>query len=167
MRKLSERNEQARWEIEKPQDELEENGRNILQESQNEADLKLEIWRSVNCEQGKGRSGSNASQSAQATPRNEATDGSHRKAGENHQASLAAGLDPLELKKSLWFTECMFIEAPEEGTSTCPSTGPEGELLRERMITSLLAEVCGEKIKNMTVVEDFESRPHKVVAFFL
>ena len=40
-----------------------------------------------------------------------------------------ATLDLKDFRTSLWFKEkCMFIEAPEEGTSTRRSTGPKGEL---------------------------------------
>ena len=57
-------------------------------------------------------------------------------------------MNPEDFKQSLWFKEgCMFIEAPEEGVSTCRSKGPNGELI-ERTYD-----------KNIGVVEDLESRP--------
>ena len=39
--------------------------------------------------------------------------------------------------------------------------------LRERMITSLLAELLQGNIKNTEVVKDFESCPHKAVTFLV
>ena len=71
-----------------------------------------------------------------------------------------ANMDPEDFKKSLWF-----IEAPGERISICRSKGPNGELI-ERTYDHLIASRSLQgKVKNMAVVEDFESRPHKAVTF--
>ena len=54
----------------------------------------------------------------------------------------------------------MIIEALGEGVSTSRSKGPNGEFI-ERTYDYVIASHCLQgKIKNMEVVEDFESRPH-------
>ena len=59
----------------------------------------------------------------------------------------------------------MFIGAPEEGISTCRSQGPNGELIERTHDYVIASQSVQEKIKNMKVAEDVESRPHKVVTF--
>ena len=51
-----------------------------------------------------------------------------------------ANICPEDFRKSLWFKRRhMFIEAPEEGISTCRSKGPKGELIERSYdyVTSL------------------------------
>ena len=59
----------------------------------------------------------------------------------------------------------LFIEAPGEGISSCRFTGPKGDLIESAYDSVLASQSLQEKIKNMEVVEDFESRPHKAVTF--
>ena len=48
-------------------------------------------------------------------------------------------MDPGDLKKSLRYdARCMFIEAPVEGSSTCRSKGPDGEVI-ERTYYQVIA----------------------------
>ena len=60
----------------------------------------------------------------------------------------------------------MFIAASEEGISTCRSKGSNGELI-ERTYNVIACQSLDEKTKNMEIAEDFESRPHKAVAFLI
>ena len=88
--------------------------------------------------------------------------------GENHQTSVACGanMDSRNFKNSLWFRrKCVSIEAPEEGMSTCRSKRPKGEAIERTYDHVLASRILQRKIKNMEVVEDFESRPHKAVTF--
>ena len=63
-----------------------------------------------------------------------------------------ANINPEDFKKSLWHkSRHMFIEATEEGVSTCRSKGPHVELI-ERTYS------FQGKIKKIEVVEDVESR---------
>ena len=57
----------------------------------------------------------------------------------------------------------MFIEAPGEGISSCRSKGPNGETIARTCDYVLASRYLQDKIKNMDVVEDFESGPHKAV----
>ena len=69
-----------------------------------------------------------------------------------------------DFKKSLWFnSRHMFIEAPGEGVSTCRSKGPTGECIEDYVIAVSLQGT----IKNMEVVEDFESRPLTALTFMV
>ena len=71
-------------------------------------------------------------------------------------------------EKLLWSKEvCMFIEAAEAGISTWRSTGPKGELIERTYDYVMASRSSHGKIKNMEVVEDFESRPHKAVTFWM
>ena len=60
----------------------------------------------------------------------------------------------------------MFIEAPEEGSSSCRSADPKGELIERTYDCIILGRSLRGQNKNMEVVEGFESRPHKAVNFF-
>ena len=52
-----------------------------------------------------------------------------------------------DFKKSLWFqSRHMFVEAPEEGVSTCRSKGTNGELI-ERTYDDVVAGHC-HKVKS-------------------
>ena len=69
-----------------------------------------------------------------------------------------------DFKKSLWFkSRHMFIEALGEGVSTCRSKGPTGGCHEDYVIAVSLQG----KIKNMEVVQDFESRPLTAVTFMV
>ena len=59
------------------------------------------------------------------------------------------------------------IEAPGEGVSTCRSKGPNGECVERTYGYVIASHSLQGKIKNMEVVEDFESRPHKAVTFLV
>ena len=59
----------------------------------------------------------------------------------------------------------MFIKASVEDVSTCTPQGPKGEP-NERTYDHVIASRSFEvKIKNIEVVQDFESRPHKASSF--
>ena len=69
---------------------------------------------------------------------------------------------PEDFKKSLWFqNRHMFIQAPGEGVSTCRSRGPNCELIERTYDCGIANHSLQGQTKNMEVVEDFESRPHK------
>ena len=73
-----------------------------------------------------------------------------------------------DVRKSLWFkSRHMFIEAPGEGVSTCRSKGPTGEFIERKYDDVIASHSLQGKIKNMDVVEDFESRPHRAVTFLV
>ena len=73
-----------------------------------------------------------------------------------------------DFKKSLRFQSGhMFIKAPGEGVSTGRSKGPFGELNERTYDYVIASHGLQVKIKNMEVVEDFESRPHKAVTFLV
>ena len=57
----------------------------------------------------------------------------------------------------------MFIKAPGEGVSTCRCKGQNGDLTKRTYDYVIASHRFQGKIKNMDVVEDFESRPHKAV----
>ena len=59
----------------------------------------------------------------------------------------------------------MLIETVEAGVSTCPSTGPKGELVEMTFDCAVAVWSLQGKIQNSEVVEDFESRPHEAVTF--
>ena len=61
----------------------------------------------------------------------------------------------------------MFIKSPGEGVSTGRSKGPNGELIERTHDYVIASHGLQVKIKNMAVVEDFESRPHKAVTFLV
>ena len=73
---------------------------------------------------------------------------------------------PNYFRNSLWFTEkCMIVEAPEEGISTCRSKGPKSEAIERTHDYVIAGRSLQGNTKNMGVVEDFESGPHKAVSF--
>ena len=79
-----------------------------------------------------------------------------------------ANMCPEDSKKSLRFrSRHMFIKAPREGVSTGRSKGPNGELIERTYDYVVASHGLQEEIKNMEVVEDFESRPHKAVTFLV
>ena len=79
-----------------------------------------------------------------------------------------AHLNPEEFKKSLWYqSRHMFIEATEEGVSTCRSKGPNGELIERTYDYVIASHSLQGKIKKIKVMEDVESRPHKAVIFLV
>ena len=79
-----------------------------------------------------------------------------------------AHLNPEEFKKSLWYqSRHMFIEATEEGVSTCRSKGPNGELIERTYDYVIASHSLQGKIKKINVMEDVESRPHKAVIFLV
>ena len=51
--------------------------------------------------------------------------------------------------------------------STCRSKGPDGELIERGYGYVIASHSLQVKVKNMEVVEDFESRPHKAVTFLV
>ena len=57
----------------------------------------------------------------------------------------------------------MFIKAPGKDVSTCKSLN--GELIERTYDYIIASRSVQEKIRNMEVVEDFESRRHKAVSF--
>ena len=63
----------------------------------------------------------------------------------------------------------MFIEAPRlgEGISTCRSKDTNGKFIERTYGHVIASQRLRWEIKNMEVVEDFESRPHKAVAFLV
>ena len=61
----------------------------------------------------------------------------------------------------------MFIEAPEEGISSCPSTGTKDEPIERTYDYFTGSRSLQGKTKKMEVVDDFESRPHKAVTFLV
>ena len=61
----------------------------------------------------------------------------------------------------------MFIEAPGEGDSSCKSEGPNCELIERTYHYVIASHSFQMVIKNMEVVEDFESRPHNAVSFLV
>ena len=63
--------------------------------------------------------------------------------------------------------KCMFVEVPDEGISTCFSKGPKGELTEKTYDNVSGSQSLQGKVKRMEVVEDFDSRPIKVVAFLV
>ena len=82
--------------------------------------------------------------------------------------ACGANMCPEDFKKSLWFRSTdMFIKAPREGVSTCRSKGRNGELVERTYHCVIASHSLQGKIKNMEVVEDFESQPHKAVAFLV
>ena len=73
-----------------------------------------------------------------------------------------------DVRKSLSFkSRHMFIDTPGEGVSTCRSKGPTGEFIERTYDYVNASHSLQEKIKNMDVVEDFESRPHRAVTFLV
>ena len=79
-----------------------------------------------------------------------------------------ANMCPEDSKKSLRFrSRHMFIKAPGEGVSTGRSNGPFDELNERTYDYVIASHGLQVKIKNMEVVEDFESRPHKAVIFLV
>ena len=77
-----------------------------------------------------------------------------------------ANMCPEDCKKSLRFrSRHMFIKSPGEGVPTGRSKGPNGELIERTHDYVIASHGLQEEIKNMEVVEDFESRPHKTVTF--
>ena len=76
-----------------------------------------------------------------------------------------ANMSPVDFKKNLWFrSRHMFIKAPGEDVSTCRSKSLNGELIERTYDCVIASRSFLGKIRNMEVVEDFESRPHKAVS---
>ena len=72
-----------------------------------------------------------------------------------------AHLNPEEFKKSLWYqSRHMFIEATEEGVSTCRSKGPNGELIERTYDYVIASHSLQGKIKKIKVMEDMLSQGH-------
>ena len=89
------------------------------------------------------------------------------KASLSYQTSMASGINmsPVEFEKCLWFQKNrMYVVAPEKG-STCRSKGAKGEWIEKVYDYVIAYNSLKGKISQMEVVEDFESRPHKVVSF--
>ena len=61
----------------------------------------------------------------------------------------------------------VFTEAPEEGISTCRSKGSKGDWIERTCDFVMAKRSLQGQIKNMEVVEDFELKPHKAVAFLV
>ena len=77
-----------------------------------------------------------------------------------------ANVCPEDFKKSLWFeSRHMFIEAPGQGVST--RKGPNGELVERTYDHVIPSHSLQGKIKDMEVVDGFESRPDKAVTFLV
>ena len=73
-----------------------------------------------------------------------------------------------DFRNGVWFKEqCMFIEAPEAESSTCRSTSPKGELIESTCDCVIASRRLQGRIKNMEVVEDFDSSPHKAVTLLM
>ena len=70
-------------------------------------------------------------------------------------------------KKPVFQSRHVFIEAPGEGVSTFRSKGPNGEFIERTHDSVVSSHGLQGKIKNMEVVEDFESIPHKAVTFWV
>ena len=74
-------------------------------------------------------------------------------------------MGPEDVEKSLWFQRVqMHVVAPKDA-STCRSKGPKGEWIERTCDFVIASGSLQGKISQMEVVEDFESRPHKVVSF--
>ena len=72
---------------------------------------------------------------------------------------------PEDVEKSLWFRkDQMHVIAPE-GVSTCRSKNAKGEWVEKVYDYVIACSGLKGKISDMEVIEDFESRPHKAVAF--
>ena len=79
-----------------------------------------------------------------------------------------AHLNPEDFTKSLWYqSRHMFIEATEEGVSTCRFKGPNGELIERTYDYVIASHSLQGKIKKVEVMKDVESRPHKAVIFLV
>ena len=73
-----------------------------------------------------------------------------------------------DVRKSLSLgSRHVFIDAPGEGVSTCRSKGTTGEFIERKYDYVIASHSLQGKIKNMDVVEDFESRPHRAVTFMV
>ena len=59
------------------------------------------------------------------------------------------------------------LSAKGEGISTCRSKGPKGEIVQRSCDCVVASHSFQEKNKNMDVLEEFESRPHKAVTFLV
>ena len=69
-----------------------------------------------------------------------------------------------DFKKSLWCkSRHLIIGAPGEGVSACRSKGLNGEFFQRTYDYVIASHSFQGNIKNMEVVEDSESRPHKRV----
>ena len=76
-----------------------------------------------------------------------------------------ASMSPEDFEKSFWFRKDQMHVTTPEGGSTCRSKNAKGECV-EKVFDSVVA--CSSLkgiISDMKVIEDFESRPHKVVTF--
>ena len=61
----------------------------------------------------------------------------------------------------------MFIESAGRRISTCRSAGPKGEAAERTRDYDIASRSLQGKIKDVEVVEDFESRPLKAVVFWV
>ena len=89
-----------------------------------------------------------------------------------HRWLIACGADrnPEDLRTdSLWCDKSrhMFIEAPEEGISTCSSKRPNGELIEMTYDYVIASHSKQEKVNNMEVVEDVRVKATKRLPFLV
>ena len=75
-------------------------------------------------------------------------------------------MSPVEIEKKLVVSRRTCVhQGARKDVSTCRSKSLNGELIERTYDYIIASRSVQEKIRNMEVVEDFESRRHKAVSF--